>query len=329
MRSDVPSLLQDARADVRMQMIMNDDSTAYTRHVAGLSKFVYSRGPARYKTPFELALLDSMRGPIIAISLITRTSCFLDEPEWKNIPCCHSGNVDEVSVGRGKDCLSWLFCKLPEILRDLRSYLIGSHTRWKRNGQSQDLRDSLAAMRDDLLSRVLKQYHDLNDLEKYYEAVVTTLPEHSDIMLGRTVNEPFLVVERDLPRQTLRFLEDHRAGIQILIILTIRKLLDQPGQLQPSPGFPHTLVVECNRLRDNLLRSNLEDDDWEPESQQHGPDFMRMGQNFTLRVAFAVIPKDDSGTRERVLGKMEALFCKAWTVEEMDWLNEMTFGMCL
>lgn len=310
-------------------MIMNDDSTTYIRHVAGISKFVYSRGPARYKTPFELALLDSMRGPIIAISLITRTSCFLDEPDWKNIPCCHSGNVDEVSVGRGKDCLAWLFCKLPGILRDLESYLIACHTRWKRNGESQDLRGSLAATRDELLSRVLKQYRDLIDLEKYYEEVMATLPERSDIILGRSINEPFLVVERDLPRQTLRFLEDHRASIQILIILTIRKLLDHPGKLQPSPSFPHTLVVECDRLRDNLLKSNLEDDLWEPEAKQHGPDFMRMGQNFALRIAFAVVPKDDTETRERVRSKMEALFCKAWTVEEMDWLNKMTFGMCL
>jgi hypothetical protein len=310
-------------------MIMNDDSTAYTRHVAGISKFIYSRGPERYKTPFELALLDSMRGPIIAIALITRTSCFLDEPEWRNIPCCHSGNVDEISVGRGKDCLAWLFCKAPGILRDLESYLVAEHTRWKRDGENQGLLVSLATRRDELLSRVLKQYYELNDLGKYYETVMASLPEDRDIPLGRTATEPFLVVERDLPRQTLGFLEDHRAGIQILIILSIRKLLDCPGKLQPSPSFPETLDLECDRLRDNLLKSNLEEDTWEPQAQKHGPDFMRMGQNFTLRIAFAVVPEDDAETRERVRRKMEALFSKAWTVEEMDWLNKMTFGMCL
>lgn len=308
---------------------MNDDSTAYTRHVAGISKFIYSRGPVRYKTPFELSLLDSMRGAIIAIALMTRTSCFLDEPDWRNIPCCHSGNVDEVSVGRGKDCLVWLFCKLPGILRDLENYLIAAHTRWKRIEESQKSIPPLATMRDALLKRMLKQYYDLIELQKYYEAVMATLPEDRDITCGRTAEEPFLVVERDLPRETLRLLEDHRAGIQILIILAIQKLLDQPGMLQPPVGLRHTLPLECDRLRDSLLKSNLEDDTWEPQTQQHGPDFMRMGQNFTLRIAFAVVPKDDGGTREQVCRKMEAVFSKAWTVEEMDWLNKMTFGMCL
>jgi hypothetical protein len=312
-----------------MQMIMNDDSTAYTRHVAGISKFVYIRGPGRYKTPFELALLDSMRGPIIAIALITRTSCFLDEPDWRNIPCCHSGDANEISVGRGKDCLSWLFCKLPGILRDLESYLIVARTRRKRDGDSQGSPDSLTTARDELLQRVLKQYQDLEDLEKYYETVMASLPEDRDITSGRTKSEPFLVVERDLPRQTLRFLEDHRACIQILIILTIRKLLAQPGKFQPLPGFAQTVDHECDRLRDSLLKSNLEDETWEPQTQRHGPDFMRMGQNFTLRIAFAVVPKEDAEMRERIRRKMEALFSRAWTVEEMDWLNEMTFGMCL
>jgi hypothetical protein len=41
------------------------------RHIAGISKFIYYRGPARHKAPFELALLESMRGPIIALALIT------------------------------------------------------------------------------------------------------------------------------------------------------------------------------------------------------------------------------------------------------------------
>ena len=308
---------------------MNDDSTSYAKHVAGISKFVYSRGPGRYKTPFELALLDSMRGPIIAIALITRTSCFLDEPDWRNISCCHSGNVDEISVGRGKDCLAWLFCKLPGILRDLESYLNAAQTRWKGYEESQGLPASLDTMRDELLHRVLRQYHDLNDLQKYYETVMAALPEDRDMTPGRTAVEPFLVVERDLPRQTLRFLEDHRACIQILIILTIRKLLGQPGKLQQSPGLPHTLDLECDRLRDNLLKNNIEDETWEPPTQNHGPDFMRMGQNFPLRIAFAVVPKEDSETRERIRRKMEALFSRAWTVEEMDWLNKMTFGMCL
>lgn len=309
---------------------MNEDSTAYTRHIVGISKFIYSRGPLRYKTPFELSLLDSMRGAIIAIALMTRTSCFLDEPDWRNIPCCHSGNVDEVSVGRGKDCLMWLFSKLPDILRDLENYQVAAHTRWKRNGGNQDSVSSLATMRDTLLRRVLKQYYDLIDLEKYYEAVMATLPpEDRDITHGRATKGPFLVVEQDLPKQTLQFLEDHRASIQILIILAIRKLLDEPGKLLPSVGLRYTLSLECDRLRDNLLKSNLDDDTWEPQSQQHGPDFMRMGQNFTLRIAFAVVPKDDGKTREQICRKMEALFCKAWTVEEMDWLNKMTFGMCL
>lgn len=310
-------------------MIMNDDSTAYTRHVAGISKFVYARGPDRYKTPFELALLDSMRGPIIAIALITRTSCFLDEPEWRDISCCHSGSIDEISVGRSKDCLAWLFCKLPGVLRDLESYLIAVGAKESGPNGRADSPVSLIARRDELLRRVLKLYHELQELGKYYEIVMIDLPQDRDISLRRTASEPFLVVERDLPRQTLRYLEDHRASIQILTILTIRKLLPCPGKLQQSPGFLGKLEVECDQLRDNLLRSNLEDEAWEPRAQNHGPDFMRMGQNFTLRIAFAVVPKDDAETRERVRRKMEALFSRPWTIEEMDWINKMTFGMCL
>jgi hypothetical protein len=128
----------------------------------------------------------------------------------------------------------------------------------------------------------------------------------------------------------LRFLEDHRASIQILIILSIQKLLYQPGKLQFSPDFAPSLVSKCGRLRDYLLESNLEvDDSREEVCPQHGPDFMRMGQNFTLRIAYAVVPKDDHVTRERVRRRIGVILAKKWTTEEIDWLNTMTFGMCL
>lgn len=309
-------------------MIMNDDSTAYMRHVSGISKLIYYRGPARYKTPFELALLESMRGPIIALALMARTSCYLDDPDWRNIPCCHSGREDEISPGRGKDRLAWLFCKLPGILRDLENYLLASHARWTNGKESQDAA-SLAATRDELLTRTLKQYDDLNDLEKYYVTVLATLPNEQET-LKRTERGPFLIVENDLPRQTMRFLEDHRASNQILITLAIRKLLGEPGNLQPPEHLHRTLTLECDRLRDYLLESNLGDEVVQvAQTQCHGPDFMRMGQNFPLRIAYAVVPPEDEEMRQRICRKMEVILAQAYTVEEMDWLNNITFGMCL
>jgi hypothetical protein len=308
-------------------MIMNDDSTAYMRHVSGISKLIYYRGPARYKTPFELALLESMRGPIIALALMARTSCYLDDPGWRNIPCCHSGNADEISPGRGKDRLAWLFCKLPGILCDLENYLLASHARWTNGKESQDAA-SLATVRDELLTRTLKQYDDLNDLEKYYVTVLATLPDDQET-LKRAERRPFLIVENDLPRQTMRFLEDHRASNQILITLAIRKLLGEPGNLQPPEHLHRTLTLECDRLRDYLLESNLEDEVRGAQAQNHGPDFMRMGQNFPLRIAYAVVPQEDEEMRERICRKMEVILAQACTVEELDWLNSMTFGMCL
>lgn len=283
---------------------MNDDSTAYMRHIAGKSKFIYYRGPARHKAPFELALLESMRGPITALALITRTPCFLDDPGWRSIPCCHSGNVDEISVGRGKDCLAWLFGKLPGTLRDLEHYLISSRARWKYSGETEDTAISIATMRDELLSRVLKLYEDLRDLGKYYETVLATLPDGQDEALQLPGKGPLLVVEKDLPTKAMRFLEDHRASIQILTILATRKLLGQPGILQLSPNLPQTMALECDRLRDDLLESNLKVESFDTHCHQHGPDFMRMGQNFTLRVAYAVVPRDDYETRESVRRKL-------------------------
>jgi hypothetical protein len=123
------------------------------------------------------------------------------------------------------------------------------------------------------------------------------------------------------------------------------------------------LEREKRRLRDYILANNFPDDDtlspsspFQHEEGQggvggeaqdkigvdskrngeekempkaHGPDFMSLGQTFTLRIVYAVLEKDDMVTRERIRRRMELIFANRWTEEAMEWINDVEFGMCL
>jgi hypothetical protein len=345
-------------------MIMNDDTTAYMRHVAGISKLIYARGPDRFKTEFERSLLDAMRNPIWILALITRTPCFLDEPAWRNIACCHEGN-EEVSVGRAKDRFYWGINRLPGILRDLESFQKKARRAQKMTPQNDGGKEELDEMRDDILSKMKQMFDDLQNLETYFATVRPNIPSLENYSAEkRKEGKPMLVQEKDVPDFILRFVEDWTASVAILVILSLEKLLDSRfGNLQLDPGFPGGLEREKRRLRDYILANNFPDDDtlspsspFQHEEGQggvggeaqdkigvdskrngeekempkaHGPDFMSLGQTFTLRIVYAVLEKDDMVTRERIRRRMELIFANRWTEEAMEWINDVEFGMCL
>jgi hypothetical protein len=344
-------------------MIMNDDTTAYMRHVAGISQLIYARGPDRFKTEFERGLLDAMRNPIFVLALITRTPCFLDEPAWRNIACCHERN-EEVSIGRAKDRHFLVINRLPAILRDLESFQKKARRAQKMTPQNDGGKEELDEMRDDILSKMKQLFDDLQNLETFFATVRLSIPSlENDSAEKRKEGKPMLVQEKDIPDFSLRFVEDWTASIAILVILSLEKLLYSPfGTLQLDPRFTGGLEREKKRLRDYVLANNLPDEDTLSPSppfqheghggvggkaqnkigvggkgngeekeipKAHGPDFMSLGQTFTLRIVYAVLEKDDMVTRERIRRRMELIFAKRWTEEAMEWLNDVTFGVCL
>ncbi|KAK9790302.1 hypothetical protein SCARD494_08608 [Seiridium cardinale] len=59
--------------------------SAWEKHIAGAGRLIRARGPSRFGTEFEKALLTSMIAPLICEAMRLRQPCFLDEEPWQAV----------------------------------------------------------------------------------------------------------------------------------------------------------------------------------------------------------------------------------------------------
>ncbi|KAK9418821.1 hypothetical protein SUNI508_07593 [Seiridium unicorne] len=59
--------------------------SAWEKHIAGAGRLIRARGPSRFGTEFEKALLTSMIAPLICEAMRLRQPCFLGEEPWQAV----------------------------------------------------------------------------------------------------------------------------------------------------------------------------------------------------------------------------------------------------
>ncbi|ORY68291.1 uncharacterized protein BCR38DRAFT_422672 [Pseudomassariella vexata] len=93
---------------------------AWSQHVAGFGRLIQMRGPSRFKTDFEKALLISAAAPIVCEALRTNEACFLEAEEWRVV--FESAVVPEdIFTFRSPMCIVlWhLVFRMPGLFRDV------------------------------------------------------------------------------------------------------------------------------------------------------------------------------------------------------------------
>lgn len=66
-------------------MLADNLGESWLTHICGTSHIIKLRGPARHRSGFGLALLETQEGLISGEAMTTSTPCFLDAPEWHGI----------------------------------------------------------------------------------------------------------------------------------------------------------------------------------------------------------------------------------------------------
>ncbi|PKK54283.1 hypothetical protein CI102_1725 [Trichoderma harzianum] len=64
------------------ELLNSPNGQLWYHHIAGASQIIQYRGPERFSSDFDIALLLSLGYPICAESLLNNKSCFLDDPTW-------------------------------------------------------------------------------------------------------------------------------------------------------------------------------------------------------------------------------------------------------
>lgn len=67
------------------ELLDHGRDNARTKHAAGAATLIRHRGPNRYKTNFEKALVLSQADPIIQEGLLNLSPCFLQEFAWQHL----------------------------------------------------------------------------------------------------------------------------------------------------------------------------------------------------------------------------------------------------
>ncbi|CZR69486.1 uncharacterized protein PAC_19386 [Phialocephala subalpina] len=67
------------------EVLADNLDESWLTHICGTSHIIKLRGPARHRSGFGLALLESQEGLISGEAMTTFTPCFLDAPEWHGI----------------------------------------------------------------------------------------------------------------------------------------------------------------------------------------------------------------------------------------------------
>ncbi|KAE9366811.1 hypothetical protein N431DRAFT_495200 [Stipitochalara longipes BDJ] len=65
------------------ELIVNIDRGEWSQLARGTHALMESRGPSRYKNPFDLALLESQLGFIFSLAVKAHQPCFISSPEWQ------------------------------------------------------------------------------------------------------------------------------------------------------------------------------------------------------------------------------------------------------
>ncbi|KAH6651629.1 hypothetical protein BKA67DRAFT_660424 [Truncatella angustata] len=103
---------------------------AWENHISGAARIIRARGPSRWKTEFEKALLTSMLSPIICEAIRLFEPCFLDEEPWKEVirSLVIDGGNHYSPRGQGYMQLWSLGIELPGLLIDVYRATAGSES---------------------------------------------------------------------------------------------------------------------------------------------------------------------------------------------------------
>jgi hypothetical protein len=140
-------------ADYRTQIMNEDGQRAWIKHAGGSSRLVSCRGPSRFNTDFECALLHAQLPPLVSFGMILLKSpqfrtntyvkitkdyldnepCFLDTGPWQEVMVrCNQLSIDNhLSIDSeyswpGRVRMIHLLARLPRIHRDLTDFLASS-----------------------------------------------------------------------------------------------------------------------------------------------------------------------------------------------------------
>ncbi|KAL7929787.1 hypothetical protein V8C35DRAFT_314791 [Trichoderma chlorosporum] len=64
------------------ELLNSPNGQLWYHHIAGASQIIQFRGPERFSSDFDIALLLSMGYPICSEALLSNKVCFLDDPKW-------------------------------------------------------------------------------------------------------------------------------------------------------------------------------------------------------------------------------------------------------
>ncbi|KAI0153373.1 hypothetical protein BJ166DRAFT_627342 [Pestalotiopsis sp. NC0098] len=93
----------------------------WEHHIAGATRLIMARGPSRFETEYEKALLASMISPIILESLRKGEPCFLDEEPWQRVLVSMIHKDVSYFAARGEGYMTmWILgARSPRIVVDL------------------------------------------------------------------------------------------------------------------------------------------------------------------------------------------------------------------
>ncbi|KAF4613431.1 hypothetical protein G7Y89_g15456 [Cudoniella acicularis] len=64
------------------ELLESPKGQLWSQHIAGASRLIQLKGPSRFTSEFDKALLISLSYPICAEALLNNEACFLDNPKW-------------------------------------------------------------------------------------------------------------------------------------------------------------------------------------------------------------------------------------------------------
>lgn len=106
----------EALPDVSAMLLKNlvlfgTDSNAWNKHVDILSRLVIHHSPRSFVQPRAREFLESIRGVIIKKCLLEKTSCFLAETEWREVPWSLGSQRKDFSLQ-----LEDIYCQIPGLV---------------------------------------------------------------------------------------------------------------------------------------------------------------------------------------------------------------------
>ncbi|KAF3019240.1 hypothetical protein E8E14_003239 [Neopestalotiopsis sp. 37M] len=120
-------------------------------HIAGATRLIIARGPSRYETEYEKALLASMVSPIILESLRKQEPCFLDEEPWQKVLWSMVRKDTSYFAPRGEGYMRmWMMgARGPRLMPDM--YRMAADPASAVEHEIDDLEARCRALRDDLV----------------------------------------------------------------------------------------------------------------------------------------------------------------------------------